>query len=584
MNRLHNLKYLFFMVLPIIAVAVWYSPVLFKGYTISPIFDQIILGKNIAKTGMYAMENDLNIFLSSSLIEKEAHPSFLGNKLTGYLYALVFKLFGFLSWNQLILFSAILNAITLLIFAFLVFYLFNFRTSLIFSLIYIFLPFIWVVVDGPCYEFALFFISLFFLFYFLGSPRPPSVEAGGEAGRKLKYGSVLLVLSGLFLALAGLAREAFFLFIPLFFIYFLLKKEKRMIIFVFIPLFVVLSIVYLPDFLRSRNAYLEMIPEIKPSENLESNDFVSYGEFYPDPYTYHFDKENFLKEYANKRDSQNLMQSVYLQKGAVNNVKADHITLGRRVLLGLFLLVNHMGAFISWEAVGGPFIFFLMLLGLYYLKKKQESLFWLFVYLISGIIFLLSFVFLAGRNHSIDFGWILALLAALGLLSLVTIFEVCFKLDKKKTFLLTGFILAIVLYNLLLAGHTYWGRVYDNKENLMVLNYASKIDKLNISDKDVIAVEGSGGYYSALDLNYLKDKSVVVFQQGTIKKLLENDKLASAFRTFGVKYVAGYPEDLSKKILKVTNVVNISSSDAGDIEEFVIENNSIKSWLMNLIK
>lgn len=121
MNKLHNFKYLFFIVLPIIAAAVWYSPVLFKGYTVSDIGDQIILGRNVAKTGMYAMENDLNVVLSSSLIKEEAHISFTGNKLTGQLYALIFKVFGLLSWNRLILFSIILNAITLLIFVFLFF-------------------------------------------------------------------------------------------------------------------------------------------------------------------------------------------------------------------------------------------------------------------------------------------------------------------------------------------------------------------------------------------------------------------------------------------------------------------------------
>jgi hypothetical protein len=81
---------------------------------------------------------------------------------------------------------------------------------------------------------------------------------------------------------------------------------------------------------------------------------------------------------------------------------------------------------------------------------------------------------------------------------------------------------------------------------------------------------------------------VVVFQQGTIKKLLENDKLAPAFKIFGVKYIVGYPESLSKKILAKVNVVNISSSDVDNAdnnnEEVADESYTVKNWIMNLIK
>lgn len=573
MSKFYNFKYLFFLILPFIATAVWYSPVLFKGYPISPIHEQIVLGKNIAKTGMYALESDLNILLSSDLLKEKAHLSSIGNKLTGYFYAFIFRNFGFLSWRQLVLFSIILNAVVLLIFAFLVFYLFDFRTSVVFSLIYIFLPFVWMSAqDVGTYEIALFFIALFFLLYFLG--------------QRFKCGFILLIFSGFFLVLSAMAREAFLLFIPIIFIYLLLKKEKAAIFLIFIPVFLVLSIFYLPDFLNNRNSYLQFFPVTKVSEKLRASDFIFvYGEFYPDPYTYHFDKDSFLKGYADRRDSQGLILSTYLQKGAVN-AGADHITFGRRVLLNFLLLFGHVSGLISLEIIGGPFIFFLILLGLYYLKKEQTSLFWLFIYLILGVFFLISFVLLLARNHFLDFGWILALLAALGLLSLVSMMETHFKLDKKKAFLVFIFVLAAVLYNFLLTSHTYWGRVYDNKENLLMLDYASKIEKLNISGKEVIAL-GIGGAAGSVTLNYLEDKSIIVFQSRTIKKLLESGKISSVFKDFGVKYIVGYPKNLSQKILRATGVVNIGSSNVSEdesVNEPVFINWDAKSWLMNFIR
>jgi 4-amino-4-deoxy-L-arabinose transferase-like glycosyltransferase len=509
------------------------------------------------------------------LIKEQAHPYSIGNKLTGYFYAMVFKTFGFLSWNQLILFSVILNAITLLIFSLLVFYLFDFRTSLVFSLIYIFIPFIWAQTQMPgAYELTFFFVALFFLFYFLGIRK--------EQKRRLFF----FILSGLFLALTCLARETFFLLIPIIFVYLLLKKEKQAIIFIFVPVFAAIFIFYLPDFLANHNSYLQLFPVTKTSEELRFGNFTSsYDVFYPDPYTYHFDKDNFLKEYTKRRASQSLIFSIYLQRGAVN-VGADQFPFGRRILLNLLLSVGHAGRLISWEDLGGPLILSLILFGLYFLKKERPPLFWLFVCIISGIIFLLSFVFLLARNHSMDFGWILALLAALGLLSLVSMIETYFKLDKKRTFWLFVFILIMVLYNLLLASHTYWGRIYDNKENLMIMDYASKIDKLNIFDKDVIAM-GTGGVLGATALNYLKDKSIVVFQPGTARKLLENRELNAVFKKFGVTYILSYPDELSKKILKATNVVNISSfnaDSADNAEEDIFLNWNAKNWLMNFVR
>ena len=218
------------------------------------------------------------------------------------------------------------------------------------------------------------------------------------------------------------------------------------------------------------------------------------------------------------------------------------------------------------------------------LKKERPELFNLFLYLILATIFILSFVILAGRSHLIDFGWMLALLAALGLISLFSLLEKYFQLNKKNFFILSGFIFLMVLYNLLLAGHSYWGRVYDNEDNLAILNYSFQIKKLNLSEKDVIAL-GTGATAGALALNYLTDKSVIVFQEQTVKNLLAEGGLASAFKKFGVTYIVGYPDDLSKKILAQAKVININSSQNNISGQNIIsENNSLKSWLMNLIK
>jgi hypothetical protein len=88
-----------------LAVAVWFSPILFKGYVPHDIGSPgLILGRNLAETDEYAMESDLNVFLASSLIKEQAHPSAQGNKLTPLIYGQIFKITGPLSEEKLILF------------------------------------------------------------------------------------------------------------------------------------------------------------------------------------------------------------------------------------------------------------------------------------------------------------------------------------------------------------------------------------------------------------------------------------------------------------------------------------------------
>ena len=83
------------------------------------------------------------------------------------------------------------------------------------------------------------------------------------------------------------------------------------------------------------------------------------------------------------------------------------------------------------------------------------------------------------------------------------------------------------------------------------------------------------------NLNYLTNKSIVSFNPETIKKLLKKDKLDFAFEEFNVKYILGYTDDLSEKVIEQVDVKNIAS-DSLEIEVPKVSRN--KGWLMNLIK
>ena len=316
------------------------------------------------------------------------------------------------------------------------------------------------------------------------------------------------------------------------------------------------------------------------SEENKAADFTFYGHVYPDPYTYHFEQEAYLEESRNK-----IINNELVLAKEINNIRMFKnmgiwdISLFDRIRAGLMLGSRHIFRFVSLEDIGGPFILLLILLGLYSLRQKNKRLFQFFVYWVFSTIFSLAFIVLAGRNHLMDFNWAIALLISLGVLILSKVIINYFNLANKKALIVYIIILFTVLYNFILVSHVSWSRTYDNSNNLMVEAYVQEIKKLNIPDHEVIAVNlDSAGLYN---LNYLVDKSVVLFKPETIKDLLKENRLDWAFEQFKVRYILGYSDELTEKIVGQIEIVNIASDS---LKPAIPEMSRNKGWLMNLVK
>jgi len=559
------IKYgIFFSGIFVLAIIVWYSPVLFKGYPAYTISPNTLLARNLALTDSFSLENDLNILLSTDLIKEQGQLSNYGNKFTSFAYAEIFKVIRFLGENNFILLSIIIHALTLLIFTLTVLYLFNFKIAGIFSLIYIFIPFNWVLPYGPgSYEFALLFCSLFFMFYFLGN--------------KEKQKPLFLIFSGLFLALAGLSKETFLLIAPFLFFYLLFYKKRTALVYIFVFFIAIFGAFWLPSALENTNIKLLFM---NVPEQVKSSDFASYGHLFPDPYTYHFEQKEFLADLQNKIDNNKIALMMELDRiKELRNAGEREISLFDRARIGLVIGSRHVFRFISLEDIGGPFIFLLILLGLYSLRQKNRYLYQFFVYWVFSAVFLMSFVVLVGRNHLMDFNWAIALLISLGLIFLVKLINNYFDLKKKKQVFLYIVLLFVVVYHFISVNHVVWSRIYDNSNNLIVNAYSQEIKKINIANKDVIAIGLDSG--SMYNLNYLTDRSMIIFRSETVKDLLEENKLDWAFEQFGVKYVLGYSDELSEEIISQADVINIASDS---LEPVAIEISRNKGWLMNLVK
>lgn len=585
-------------------IAVWYAPILFKGYPAqAPEADSIILGRNFAQSSVLGIENKLNVVMAPDKLD-QVQPTTLGNRFTAYSYSLIFGLLGWQGWDRLILISILLFALGAILFTITVYHLFGLRVAILFPLVYSLLPFNGQQVQYlGTYEFSLFYFALFTFFYFWG--------------RDQKYRLVYLSLAGFFLALAGLSREAMFVFLPIFFfwrlfaqtkykdlsapdnwrqkiwpwrkLYFLwlvvvagFKRNKKELLTVFVPVALMLAIFWLPSFIGigGSNDYLKLFISTDKTENNWS-EFHYYSHIYPDPYTYHFDaesvKEQLQKDISNKNGS---FLYVIDRLKIGKNMGVMSLGILGYLAVGAGNLLAHISKFFAIEFIGGPLIFLLMLLGFWQLKKLHSELANFFIFWIAATILLLSFFVLASRSHLMDFGWALAVVVSVGLVGCEALIGRYYQAGK-YTKLAYVFVVAVTLYSFVLADHVYWGRSYDNNSNLSVSYIAQKInDRGNeISGNDIIAV-GNGNLHPWL--NYLTGKSVVYFDQATITKLIKEQKLQWAFDQFGVKYIAGFSADLSSQI-----VVNSKAADLVDWpkdEEIKSQVSFNKMWFLNIVK
>lgn len=559
-------KVLFLILIFFLAIIVWYSPIIFKGYSSQDISRDMVLARNYHQGGILATQNNLSIILASSLIEKEGHPLVLSEYLGSFFYAQIFKITGIPSHNNLILISIILYALALVLFTILTLHLFNLKIAVVFSLIYIFSPIGWGLTGFlGGYEFCLIFWALFFIFYFLG------IKKNEQSGNKLN--NLFFIISGIFLVVAALSKSVTLVFVLVFFLFLLIKKLKQQLIYIFIPFIVLLVIFWLPSVLRGENSYLSLFGK----QATEETNFSSYLHIFPDPYTYYFEKEEYLKEFRN----QDLGWSENLEvKKNLTNFGFDKINLFERIKVGFYILSQHISRLFSLEDFGGPFILLLSALGLIYLRNKHRFLCNLFIFWLTVSLFIFSFIILVGRSHLMDFIWPLVLLVALGLIYLSEIIRDHFNLKKEKSIFFAILIIVLVVYHLILINHVILGKQYDKDFVPRSLVYAQEIKNLEIQDTDVIAIPGDFPD-QANTLNYLTNKSFVIFRSSTLEKLLKEEKINQAFELFKVKYVLGYSDDLSKELTIKAGIVNIASSS---LKINLGEISKNKSFFMNLVR
>ena len=505
-----------------VSALVYYWPIQHKGYSHAFETDTLILGRNLSRGLGYKMDSEKNVVLSSETVAERGIESRLGNKLTAVLYGKVFAVFGF---DQELPFkvSVAVHALTGVLFFLLTLKLFNLSAALILALINLFLPLTAQFAIRPGgYEWAAFFVAVGLLFYLYKE--------------KTKWPGVLL--AGLFLALASLARNSFLFLAAPFLIYDWWKNRSLKRLLVFGLPFVFLWLAPLAFGLvkegRTDNAYLGA-----------EETTIAYMHLFPDPYTWHFEREAFIESV---RGTTNYDYNQYLTQYGYS------ISLKNRVLMYLSSVKSYPKAVLDLTILGGPISVLFLILGAFYLRRNRKEL-WRLSWLWLGSIYLLLIASKTNHwGHLMVLQYPFLLLIALGLYGTAEfIFRQEFSTRNKKI-LTAGLMLAFSLHLAVADKWTFHDR-YENSNIEQALALARTVGKNQNEINKQSDVVASGVKYGACEIiNYYNDVSCVYFDPATVEKLLEQKKLKWAFEQFGVTKIIGFEAELVEKIVEMTGV------------------------------
>ncbi|TSD02225.1 MAG: hypothetical protein Athens071424_163, partial [Parcubacteria group bacterium Athens0714_24] len=238
----------------------------------------LLVSKNWAETGRLSYESAENVVLSVENVVSQGTPTNLGNKLIFFLYGFLFRLFSF--QPEIPLYTSFILYSLAAIFIFLIARrIFDWKAGLIIAFLNIVAPFSLPATNKiGHHEWAWLFLVLATFFYFWPKER------------KTKN----LILTGLFLGLSTAAKNSFFVAIPAF-LFLEIWEYRRAVKMGFLKagiLFFVFLIFSAPFMFIGGNSYLS---QMLGFANNYSPSFSGFGHLFPDAYTFHYDKENFLK-------------------------------------------------------------------------------------------------------------------------------------------------------------------------------------------------------------------------------------------------------------------------------------------------
>jgi len=493
----------------------------------------LLPARNWAETGELSYENSENVVLSTEMVETDGMPTTLGNKLTLYFYGFLFKYIGF--YPSLPLYIAFILYSIAAVFLFLtVLRIFDLKIGLTTAILSVIAPFSLPPANMiGHHELAWLFMILAAFFYFWPKNQ-----------KKLIY----LVSTGLCLGLAMAAKNSFFIaFLPFFALEF---WRNRLVLKTAVLrcaiLFVAFLIIATPFTFGGQNSYLGLFFNFDNSV-IENEPFSSFGHFFPDPYTYHHDRDAFLENNLAKTENFSFFKNVHFWGEDVFFIQGAGASVnfmqGWVMPMIYSFLIYSKGLFLSLIIFGGMLTWLFVFIGISELKRRKNYLMIFF-----SVVFFASWFFCLIAFRTSNYAQVLILALPASIVVGVGLCKTAEFISRSSKKILIG---TIAMFLILFSQISWWslhinyatfGQVRE------VIEFArTEQNKYQFDEKGVTAV---GWFQEAPTLlNYYFNRNFVYFAPQTIKKLADKDELSSVFQNYNITGFIGYDE-------KTTEIIN----------------------------
>lgn len=451
---------------------------------------------------------------------------------------IVWWLHPFIDWQSIIAWSAVsagVLAAGLIPWWFSVRRLFTAQVAWLSTVVLGLLPMYWIeALRLSGYSFALFFLFLGFALFLLLRPRS-RILAVGVFG--VCFGAVLA------------SRDAFITFIPWFICAYVWVERRRLLrvgaeVCIFLAVtYVCFTLPLLLNAMHTQGTFMERAAVLLPSL---ARTVPTPGHLYPDDYTYTFERPAFDERLRERMKTSSFLVRQQNAK-MLYHYGVTQSSIVTRLKNSVWLFLNVLPALFMEDTIGGPFLWLFIIPGIVALARERRR----FLVLLGGLWLsmelLLRFFFVFGRDHLMDVGWILALLAAVGVVVFVESLHIQWR--RPSLFVLTIGVAVLMGAQLVTSNRKQFARLYAHSE---VPEMYTAAEALATIPKDAVVAHPRKHH-----LFTFSDRTNVNINGGTVDWLSEEGRLVAPFQYYGVTHVIGYDEEQTKKILAVVPRVKV---------------------------
>lgn len=524
-----------------VLASAWYIPVLVSGHSYE--IPHLHPARNFADTGTFTMKDSIGRYVMS-----EHHPAEISAKdgrLSTVIFATLSPLIGWDNMAGWALLSTLIVAFSFIPLWFAIAGLFGRRIAWISIILTSLMPIYWKkAIYLSNFQLALFFLFVSFAAFVLL--------------RKNHWRA--LAVSGLFFGLSVAAKDLFLIFIPWYvfsYIWIYRSKWRHVLrgLFLFFGItFCVYLVPYIGDIQQNGYPVNWNVARVWPGAAEIANE--TYLHLYPDPYTYHFDRETFDAFILEKAENATALERTQMQKTLRAYGVGDWNFL-KTLKNSVWLFVNSIPSFFHLGTIGGIFLWLFIIPGAAVLWKDDRRMALLFGGLILSTYIIIRFVLGYNREHFEDIGWVLAILAAIGV---VSVSDCCASFYKKNSARAISAVITLILaLQLLQANRVELARLYRKTMIADTLSVSRAVAQ--VPTDAVIAMPLHPMLTTRI--TFLSGRTTVIFAEETLRTLLEDGHLEDAFEQYEVTHIARYPEELSNNIRQNAGVEILTDENPG---------------------